>query len=71
MTPHRVIPPVAEPRYSLPFFKCPQLDAVVECLPICCGPENSPRNRPESLWNFHTAHMSRIYLHIAAKQGEA
>ncbi len=70
-TPHRVIPPEAGPRYSMPFFMCPQLDAVVECLPTCCGPDNPPRYQPETFWHFHTAHMARIYPHFAAKQGEA
>jgi isopenicillin N synthase-like dioxygenase len=70
-TPHRVIPPVNGPRYSMPLFFCPQLDALVECLPTCCGPDNPPRYEPETFWSFHTAHMSRIYPHFAAKEGEA
>ena len=69
-TPHRVIPPEAGPRYSMPFFMCPQLEAIVECLPTCCGPDNPPRYEPESFWQFHTAHMSKIYPHFAAKAGE-
>ncbi len=69
-TPHRVIPPVNGPRYSMPLFFCPQLDALVECLPTCCGPDNPPRYQPETFWHFHTAHMSRIYPHFAAKEGE-
>ncbi len=69
-TPHRVIPPINGPRYSLPFFMCPQLEAVVECLPTCCGPDNPPRHQPESFWSFHTAHMANIYPHFAAKEGE-
>jgi isopenicillin N synthase-like dioxygenase len=69
-TPHRVIPPVNGPRYSMPLFMCPQLEAVVECLPTCCGPDNPPRYEPESFWSFHTKHMSHIYPHFAAKEGE-
>ncbi len=69
-TPHRVIPPVNGPRYSMPLFMCPQLDAMVECLPTCWGPDNPPRYEPETFWAFHTAHMSRIYPHFAAKEGE-
>ena len=70
-TPHRVIPPVRGPRFSMPFFMCPQLEAVVECLPTCCGSDNPPRYQPESFWRFHTAHMAKIYPHFAAKEGEA
>ncbi|NNE83532.1 MAG: isopenicillin N synthase family oxygenase [Alphaproteobacteria bacterium] len=69
-TPHRVIPPVTGTRYSLPFFMCPRLEAVVECLPTCCGPDNPPRYQPESFWNLHTDRMSKIYPHFAAKEGE-
>lgn len=69
-TPHRVIPPVNGPRYSMPLFMCPQLDAPVECLPTCFSDDNPPRYQPETFWHFHTAHMSRIYPHFAAKDGE-
>lgn len=29
-------------RFSVPFFAIPDFDAVVECLPSCRGPGNSP-----------------------------
>ena len=70
-TPHRVIPPVSGTRYSLPLFMCPRLEAVVECLPTCCGPDNPPRYQPESFWHLHTDRMAKIYPHFAAKKGEA
>ncbi|MFT5181020.1 MAG: isopenicillin N synthase-like dioxygenase [Alphaproteobacteria bacterium] len=70
-TPHRVIPPVNGTRYSMPFFMCPNLESVVECLPTCFGPDNPPRYQPESFWNLHTDRMAKIYPHFAAKEGEA
>jgi len=33
-------------RLSAPFFFEPSFDAVVECLPCCCGPDNPPRYPP-------------------------
>ena len=45
---HRVVNPPSElrrasRRQSLVFFHNPNPDAVVECLPGCCGPDNPPR----------------------------
>ena len=69
-TPHRVIPPVSGIRYSMPFFMCPNLETVIDCLPTCFSSTNPPRYQPESFWSFHTNHMSKIYPHFAAKEGE-
>jgi isopenicillin N synthase-like dioxygenase len=63
-TPHRVIPPVENDRYSLAFFVCPNLDAVGECLPSCQAPDNPAKYDPESFWQFHTDYMSRVYPHF-------
>ena len=63
-TPHRVIPPTENDRYSLAFFVCPNLDAVGACLPSCHGPDNPPKYAPESFWQFHTEYMSRVYPHF-------
>jgi isopenicillin N synthase-like dioxygenase len=70
-TPHRVIPPTGGPRYSMPLFMCPQLDAPMACLPTCHDAANPPRAAAETFWHFHTAHMAKIYPHFAAKAGEA
>jgi isopenicillin N synthase-like dioxygenase len=70
-TPHRVIPPTGGPRYSMPLFMCPQLDAPMACLPTCHDAANPPRATAESFWHFHTAHMAKIYPHFAAQAGEA
>jgi isopenicillin N synthase-like dioxygenase len=33
-------------RLSIPFFFQPNYDAVIECLPGCCGPDNPPHYEP-------------------------
>ncbi|RFA30822.1 2OG-Fe(II) oxygenase [Alkalilimnicola ehrlichii] len=48
---HRVVNPPADSdtdnsRQSLVFFHQPNYDALVECLPSCCGPDNPPRYAP-------------------------
>lgn len=50
-TMHRVVNPSREAargnrRLSIPFFFQPNYDAVIECLPGCCGPDNPPRYEP-------------------------
>jgi isopenicillin N synthase-like dioxygenase len=50
-TMHRVVNPPRETaqsnrRLSIPFFFQPNYDAVIECLPGCCGPDNPPRYEP-------------------------
>lgn len=41
-TPHRVVPPIGDHRYVIPFFLGPNFDQVIECLPTCTSPDNSP-----------------------------
>ena len=50
-TMHRVVNPPRETaagnhRLSIPFFHQPNHDALIECLPTCCGPDNPPRYEP-------------------------
>jgi isopenicillin N synthase-like dioxygenase len=50
-TMHRVVNPPREAaagsrRLSIPFFHQPNHDALIECLPSCCGPDNPPRYAP-------------------------
>lgn len=50
-TMHRVVNPPREAaagnrRLSIPFFHQPNHDALIECLPTCCGPANPPRYEP-------------------------
>ena len=42
-TPHRARAPRGADRYAIPFFLGPNIDAVVECLPTCTGPDDPPR----------------------------
>lgn len=69
-TPHRVIPPTEGDRYSLPFFVCPNLDAVGACLPSCRSADNPAKHEPQSFWQFHTEYMSRVYPHFEARWDE-
>ena len=50
-TMHRVVNPPRQAaagnrRLSIPFFHQPNYDALIECLPTCCGPDNPPRYEP-------------------------
>jgi len=45
-TPHRAVPPVARPRYAIPFFLGPHIDTVIACLPTCEGPGAPPAFPP-------------------------
>lgn len=50
-TMHRVVNPPRETaagnrRLSIPFFHQPNYDALIECLPSCCGPDDPPRYEP-------------------------
>ena len=53
-TPHRALPPVGRDRYAIPFFLGPHMDAVIECLPTCQGPENPPRFPPITYGEYLT-----------------
>lgn len=37
---------VTRARYSIPYFVAPDPQAVIECLPVCAGPDNSPKYPP-------------------------
>ncbi len=65
-TPHRVIPPLAGHRYSLPFFYSPNLGQRCSCLPTCHSENNPPRYEPVSFQEFHSWYMSRVYAHFEA-----
>jgi isopenicillin N synthase-like dioxygenase len=45
-TPHRAVPPVGRHRYAIPFFLGPHIDTVIECLPTCRAPHETPRWPP-------------------------
>jgi isopenicillin N synthase-like dioxygenase len=68
---HRVVNPPADAarssrRQSIVFFHQPNYDAVIECLPGCCGPDNPPRYEPVT----SGAHRLRKFLKgVGAPQG--
>ena len=62
-TPHRVLPPRNNNRYSFACFVNTSLDTEVECLPTCTGPDNPPKYPRESYWEFYQWYMSRTYTH--------
>ena len=63
-TPHRVIPPLNEHRYSMPFFFSPNLEKKVVCIPTCKEINTPPLYKPVSFQEFHTSYMNRVYKHF-------
>jgi isopenicillin N synthase-like dioxygenase len=62
-TPHRVIPPRANHRYSVAGFVNPDLASVCAPLPNCVGPDRPAKFPTESYWDFYNRYMSSIYKH--------
>jgi len=63
---HRVVNPPSElrrasRRQSLVFFHNPNPDAIVECLPVCCGPDNPPRYSPITAGEFIAEKSRKAY----------
>ena len=57
-TPHRVINTSGRERYSIAFFHDVNYHALVECLPICYGPDNPAKYVPI----LAGAHIREMYL---------
>jgi isopenicillin N synthase-like dioxygenase len=62
-TPHRVRAAPDEARYSNIFFLYPDVDAVLECLPTCQGPDNPAKYPPISFSEFHAGYAARNFAY--------
>jgi isopenicillin N synthase-like dioxygenase len=62
-TPHRVVPPRVNDRYSLACFVNPDFAAVGECLPTCTGPGNPPKYPTQTYWEFFDWYMTNTFTH--------
>lgn len=60
-TPHRVRASAHEDRYSNIFFLYPSVDAVLECLPTCQGPDNPAQYPPVTFGDFHAGYAARNF----------
>lgn len=62
-TPHRVVPPMTNDRYSFACFVNPAFETVGECLPTCTGPDNPPQYPTMTYWEFFDWYMKNSYTH--------
>lgn len=62
-TPHRVVPPLENDRYSLACFVNPNFEAVGECLATCTGPDNPPKYPAQTYREFFTWYMTNTFTH--------
>jgi isopenicillin N synthase-like dioxygenase len=62
-TPHRVVPPRENDRYSFACFVNPGFDTVGACLPTCTDAGNPPRFPTQTYWEFFDWYMKNSYTH--------
>ncbi|MAQ55453.1 MAG: hypothetical protein CMM82_01025 [Rhodospirillales bacterium] len=62
-TPHRVVPPRKNDRYSLACFVNPNFEAVGECLPTCQSKSNPPKYPTQTYREFFNWYMTNTFTH--------
>jgi isopenicillin N synthase-like dioxygenase len=62
-TPHRVVPPTENDRYSFACFVNPGFDTPGDALPTCVSDENPPQYEPMTYWEYFDWYMARSYTH--------
>jgi len=62
-TPHRVLPPRQNDRYSFACFINTSLDSEASCLPTCTSSENPPLYPTQSYWSYFQWYMKNTYSH--------
>jgi isopenicillin N synthase-like dioxygenase len=60
-TPHKVVSPPGQHRYSVAFFLDPNPDAIVECLPTCSAPGRPAKYPPVSAEDFLHSRLAPTY----------
>jgi len=62
-TPHGVLNDSGKDRYSIAFFYSPSVDATIECVPSCTGPDDPPRYPPAVYRDLVLAFYNANYFH--------
>ena len=60
-TPHRVINSSGKERYSIPYFFDTDMNAMIECLPTCVGPDRPARHAPVRYGDYLIERLDRNY----------